>query len=498
MARKTWAQAIDSFAQGDGSRFLWLSAPFWLALLVALAYSPAMPLFHSAVGILTEGNSTAKAVLFVLFIAAGLSVRAFAGRVPLLGKIPRRSLDVFLALAAVSMAYGILLHALLFSGFPGADANSFVSHVTQCGDSWCWEGTYLQHNHVPKSAVYFVERATGLSVGPQSDNGEPLYQVFAQADLFALLTLAMSGLLLLFGVLSALRQDDSLDCLLLLCATALFFIASVDGGLFSQTGINACVFSCVFLLRRQRQVHAELRFLLPLAIGALIACLPNLLLGTYLVFRDWFYGAIAVSALFAFVDAESGWKKIAFLSVLVFSLLFFSLHALEKVEGPLTSIPRASTLSPDLPTSPNLVVYGLPADASVCGIKSLLPEMNFSSYAKYGWYFVAAANATSAIPVTTVQVSERLRGAYPQGYLYADMNRNGPEMRTATIHWIRRPSAPVDYSGLFSFKLVRAVDDGQSTTLTGIASASGPMLGLEIGSYIRSLGGDAAVTTLIV
>ncbi len=497
MAKKTRALAGNSLVSEDGSRFLWLSAPFWLGLLVSLAYSPAMSLFHSAVGILTEGNSTAKAVLFVAFIAICLTVRAFRGKLPLANKIPKLSLELFLALAVVSMAYGVLLHAVFFSGYAGADANSFVSHVTQCGGSWCWEGTYLQHNHVAKTAVYSVEKATGLSVGSQSDNGEPLYQVFPQADLFAIVTLAISGLLLLFGVFSALRQDDALDCLLVLCATALFFIASIDGGLFSQTGINACVFAGIFLLRRQRQLHAELRFLLPVAIGSLIACLPNLLFGTYLIFRDWFYGALAVSALFAFVDAESGWKKIAFLSVLVFSLLFFSLHALEKVDGPLTSIPRATAFSAGLPTSPNLVVYGLPADVDIEKVGSLLPEMNFSSSAKYGWYFVGAANSTQAIPLTTTEVTRRLREAFPQGYLYADMNRNGPELRTAVIHWIRKPDG-IGYSGLFSFKMVRAVDDEKTTTLTGIASASGPMLGLEIGSYIQSMGGDAVVTTLIV
>ncbi|MFA6329950.1 MAG: hypothetical protein WCX64_04700 [Candidatus Micrarchaeia archaeon] len=494
---RTLASAADGGKNADGSRFLWLSVPFWLGLLVALAYSPAMPLFHSAVGILTEGNSTAKAVLFVAFLAICLTARGLADRVPLVNRIPKRVLDVFLALAVVSMAYGLLLHAAFFSSYAGADANSFVSHVTQCGGSWCWEGTYLQHNHVAKTAVYFVEKTFGLSVGPQSDNGEPLYSVFPQADLFALVTLAISGLLLVFGVLSALKQDDALDCLLVSCATALFFIASVDGGLFSQTGINACVFASVFLLRRQRQVHAELRFLIPVAVGALIAVLPNLLFGTYLIFRDWFYGAVAVSALFAFVDAESGWKKMAFLSVLVFSLLFFSVHAIEKVEGPLTSIPRATELSPGLPPSPNLVIYGLPADTGICAVKSLLPEMNFSSAAKYGWYFVTAANSTQAITLTTEQVAERFRSAFPQGYLYASMNRNGPELRTATIHWIRKPEG-ISYSGLFSFRLVHAVDDRDATTLTGIASASGPMLGLEIGSYIQSLGGDAVVTTLIV
>lgn len=497
MAKKTGAAPVGGREKNSGSRFLWLSAPFWLGLLVALAYSPAMQFFHSAVGILTEGNSTAKAVLFVAFIAVCLTVRAFANRIPLVNRVPKNALDVFLALAAVSMAYGLLLHAVFFSGYAGADANSFVSHVTRCGDSWCWEGTYLQHSHVAKSAVYFVQKTIGLSVGTQSDNGEPLYQIFPQADLFALVTLAVSGLLLVFGVLSALRQEDALDCLLVSCATALFFIASVDGGVFSQTGINACVFASVFLLRRQKQVHAELRFLVPVAVGALIAVLPNLLFGTYLIFRDWFYGAVAVSALFAFVDAESGWKKMAFLSVLVFSLLFFSLHAIEKVEGPLTSIPRATAFSPGLPTSPNLVLYGLPANVGMCAIKSLLPEMNFSSFAKYGWYFVTAANSTRAISLTTAQVEQRFRSAFPQGYLYASMNRNGPETRTAIIHWITKPEG-IDYSDLFSFRLVSAVDDGQSTTLTGIASASGPMLGLEIGSYIQSLGGDAVVTTLIV
>ena len=492
MATKT---ARGKEADRGYSAFFWSAAILWAVLAFVFLVPSVSPFFHAAVDMLTEGNSAIKEILFVAFLAFGLTLRPFLPSLGISRRLPKNSLEVFLALVVVSMTYGVLLQ-MFFQGYTGSDANSFISHVSKCGGIECWEGTYLQHNHVVKSSVYFVQKYAGISVGPQFDNGEPIYQVFPAADAFGLLTIILSGLILLFGFISAMRQEDALDCVLALGATGLFLIASIDGGIFSQTGINACVVAGIFILRK-RSAPAEYKFLLPLSVAAFIGFLPNLVYGTYIVFRDWFVAAVAVCAIFAFVDAESGWKKIAFLAVLVFSLMFFAAQAFNVIAGPMTSIPRASALGPRLPTSPNLVIYGLPQNASIADVEALLPEMNFSQAAKFGWYFVGAANSSSPINITTTQVTERLAAEYPGGYLYASMNRNGLAEQTVEIFWIRKPQ-DMDYSGLFSFKVKTAVDGNSTTTLTGVSTASGPMLGLEVGSYIQSRGGDAVVITLVV
>ena len=452
-----------------------------------------MQLFHAAIRLMTEGNSYAKSVVFVAFLALCLSLKGFLGNPEYGGKRVRTA---FFAAAVVSMAYGVLLQAA-FLGVLGADVNSYVSHVTDCGSSWCWEGDYLQHNHVSKTALFFLEKNTGIPLGGQVDNGQPMYGIVPWADAAAPLTLLLTAAVVGFGFLSVLREKSALGALVLAAAVFLFTIASFDGGIFTQTGISAATLLAIYLFREKKQATAEERFLVPLAAGSFVGFLPNLFLGSMLYYRDWFPGAIVASAFFAFLGAEKGWKRITLLGILLFSTLFFASHVYDKTYGSQAAIYRTSGFLEGLPGAPNLAIYGLPPGAGKAEVESLIPEINFTSSAKYGWYFVGSVNASGPVRITTLQLQERLRRAYPGGYLYVEENDKAYVFRQVYIVWNKRPSVPADF-GLFSMKVLKAEDRGTYTVLSGIAAASGPDLGLEVGSYVKSLGGDATVITGIV
>ncbi|MFA6048964.1 MAG: hypothetical protein WC792_03395 [Candidatus Micrarchaeia archaeon] len=471
-----------------------LAGLLWAMLVFALLSPSAMQLFHAAIRLATEGNSYAKSALFVAFLAFCLSLKGFLGSPEYGGKNVRTA---FFAAAGISMAYGLLLQ-LAFLGMLGSDVNSFVSHVTECGGSWCWEGDYLQHNHVSKTAIFFLEKYAGISLGGQVDNGQPMYEIVPWADLAAPLTLLLTAAIACFGFLSVLREKTGLNALLLGMAVSLFTIASIDGGIFTQTGISAVTLLAIYLWRERKSALAEEKFAAPLAIGAFAGFVPNLFLGSIMYYRDWFPGMIVVAAFFASIGAERGWKKITLMAVLLFSSLFFASHVYDKAYGAQATIYRTTSFVEGFPGAPNLVIYGLPEGVPKGEVEALIPEINFTSSAKYGWYFVGAAGASSPIKLSRLQLQERLRNAYPGGYLYVEENDRAYVFRQAYVVWNTRPQNSPDYGALYSMKVLKAEDRGAYTVLSGIAAAGGPALGLEVGSYIKSIGGDATVITGIV
>ncbi len=470
-----------------------IAALLWALLALAFLIPGIMQVFHVAVRLFTEGNATAKSLAFVGFSAFCLTMHGLFGE----RAVWRKAKAALFVSIALSMAYGLFLQ-MLFLNLYGSNVNSYISHVTSCGENWCWEGDFLQHNHVSKTALYFLEKTTGVAPGPLVDNGRPLYEILPWADWAAPLTLLLTAAVFLFGLASVLGERDSLNVLLLSAAVMLFAIASFDGGIFTQTGISAAALLAIYLLRQNRQVGAELRLALPLALASLVAFAPNLLFGSFLTYRDWFPGILAASSFFSFVDAERGWKRVTLLGFFLFSSLFFAAHVYDKAFGPGVAIYRSSKYIEGLPGAPNLVIYGLPPQASLEEVESLVPEINFTAAAKYGWYFVASPNASQPIALTTTQLQARFRQRYPQGYLYVDVNHNAYEFRQAYVVWKQRPERQLDYDELFSMKVLKIDDRGAYTVLSGVTAANGPALALEVGSFLRSRGADAAVITLVV
>jgi hypothetical protein len=473
-----------------------IAVVLWALLAAAFLSPDLMTLFHSSVRLFTEGNAVAKSLLFVGFLALVMTARlvmppSWKKRIPPWVK------TAFMASVVLSMLWGVVLQ-MYFLRTLNANVNSFVSHVTDCGGVWCWEGTYFQHNHVTKTAVYFFEKTLGVSLGSQVDNGKPIYDIIPWAPLAAPPTALLFLLVFAFGTLWALREDDGWGALLAQAATLLFAIATVDGGIFSMTGINAVALLAIALWHGRRDAPSEEKFVFPLAIAVFVAFLPNLLFGSFLYYRDWFAGTAMLAAFFAFVDAKQGSRKLAFLGVFVLTALLFAGSVYELVYGSGARIYRTAHYLDGFPDAPNLFIYGLPPAASADQVRALVPEFTFSSFAKYGWYFVGSPSSPDTIRLRTNQLADRLRLAFPQGYLYVDANHDAYQFQQAYVLWNARPPVSPAYDGeLFSMRVLKREDNPAYTTLSGIATASGPNLGLELGSYLHARGADATVITTV-
>ncbi|MFA5246747.1 MAG: hypothetical protein WC408_02530, partial [Candidatus Micrarchaeia archaeon] len=392
----------------------------------------------------------------------------------------------------------ILFLQLFFFQSLNLNVNSFPSYVTSCGSSWCWEGTYIQHNHVTKTAIYFFEKTTGIYFGSGIDDGAPLYAIVPFADAAAPVTLLFVALLFGLGFAFLVLARDRVDALLSAASAFLFGIASFDGGVFSMCGISAAALLFIYLWRQKKHASGLGQLVIPIALAAFLAFAPNLFFGSFMYYRDWFAGSVLVASLCAFSREQTGRMKVTLLGVLLFSAMFFAGFVYEKQYGADVRIYRTASLAENLPGAPNVFIYGLPLDASPEQVALLMPEVNVTSSAKYGWYYVASVNSISTPNITLVQLTQRMRNAFPQsGYLYADENRNAYQFQQAYIVWKSRPVA-ISYDGLFSMKVLKTQEYRGYTVLSGIAAASGPNLALEIGSYLRTQSADAIVVTSIV
>src|SRR3989338_8489147 len=174
-----------------------IAALLWAFLALAFLIPGIMQVLHVAVRQFTEGNATAKSLAFVGFAAFCLTMHGLFGE----RAVWRKAKAAFLVSIALSMAYGLFLQ-MLFLNLYGSNVNSYISHVTSCGENWCWEGDFLQHNHVSKTALYFLEKTTGIAAGPHVDNGKPLYDILPWADWAAPITLLLTSAVFLFWFVS--------------------------------------------------------------------------------------------------------------------------------------------------------------------------------------------------------------------------------------------------------------------------------------------------------
>ena len=457
----------------------------WLLLAASLLSSPVLSLVHAAIRPFTEGNSPAKSLVLLFFVVLGLSLNRFSSFKP-----DRRVLNALAIVVFFGFFYGAVLNAIFIFG-NGFSINSHLSHVADCGSSWCWEADYLQHNHVSKTAIFFVEKTTGISLGTSVDDGKPMHDVVPWADTAAPLTLFFAGLAGLLGLAAVAAEKDFSKAFFIAAASFLSLLAMIDGGIFTPAGVSAITLLSIVLLFG-KQYGAKAKLFVPILAAFFIAFLPNLF-GSYLVFTSWFSPVLLASTLFAFIEEGSGWKRLTLLVVFLFAAWHYSSLVLDSSQ---TGIFRASTINPELPSSPTLVVYGLSPSSSSAEIISQMPELEFSKAAKYGWYFAGYVSDKKS-EITTLELQDRLRSAFPRGYLYVDMNRNSQEFRKVRIFWKKTPTSQPSYD-LISYKVFSVSEQCGFTELSGVTTASGPALALEVGSYVKSLGGDALVETLTV
>lgn len=447
-------------------------AAAWLLLIAALLNSTLMDALHAALMLFTEGTSWGKSFLFLFFIAAVLSARHF-----LRIKQNMRFFYAGLALVATGFAFGTMVQ-LNFMAANAMGANSFASHVGSCNGATCWEATFFQHNHLTKSVIYFVEKSTGLRIGSDLDNGKPMYDMLPNADIMSmvlLLTILLAALLLIHSIIA---EKDGIKALLLAAASFLLLVALFDGGAFTVTSINAYALLSAYFLRGTK-VNALLKFALPVLVAAFAAFLPNLLMGSYMIFRDWLQPVALVSALFALCESTKAKQRIAFGIVSVLALSSFAGLAASKYYG-----------APLGGAEQTLFIFGLPENMSAADVQALLPELHFDSVAKYGWYMAGSVSASTLASTKDVEraLKSRLRA---QGYLYAFAESGPLNYAYLTVRFTKKPERL--QLSTFSLKVLGEEAEGDTVQIEGVSSASPFHLGLQLGSYIRAQGGDALI-----
>lgn len=462
-------------------RFPIFLAAAWLLLIAALLSGQLMDALHATLMLFTEGTSWGKSFLFLFFMAALLSARHFLQR--------ERDNGMFLysalVLVAIGFAFGTLVQLNFMAG-NGMSVNSFASHVGGCNGATCWEATFFQHNHLTKSVVYFAEKSTGVRIGSSMDNGKPMYDMLPNADAISLVLLLVITAAFLLLAYSVIIEKDGVKALLLAAASFLLLIALFDGGAFTVTGINAYALLTAYFLRGTR-VNALLKFALPVFIAAFVAFLPNLLMGSYMIFRDWLQPVALVSALFAFCESTKAKQKIAFGIISLLALSSFAGLAASKYYGAPSDVFVGGQGM--MPTQ-TLFIFGLPENMSAADVQALLPELRFDSVAKYGWYMAGSVSASTLANTNDVGRALKSRLHAP-GYLYAFAESGPLNYAYLTVKFMKRPER-LQLSP-FSLKVISEETEGNTVQIEGISSASPFHLGLQLGSYIRAQGGDALV-----
>ncbi|MFH1106778.1 MAG: hypothetical protein V1787_02685 [Candidatus Micrarchaeota archaeon] len=435
--------------------------------------------------VFTEGNSNAKHAALLLamagFFAIGVLIpgKARAWLQARAGNLKK----LWILSIAFGLAMGLVVQAsvqLSLGGGPG----SYYSLATDCGQSECWEATYFQHVHVMKSAVYWLEKTTGVFLPADADDGLPMYQLLDSPQVALAQTVAPAALVLIASAFLttlayALSEKELWKGALAALAGFIAVIAIADGGLFSLVGVVAVALAMASLSAGIKP--GRLRQLAPIGIFALCVVLafgPFWFLGTGLYFREWLTAPLFVCAAF-FFSQNAGRRDAAF--VVAVALLGVSTML---VLGDAGRYWLGETAH-----SEKMAVYGIPLDASDAEVALAAGS---APVARYGWYALFERRG----PFNPAEEQQRMRAALkPRGYLLAEGAGIPAARQEATVHWL---SLPVALEKTASYSDIAALELGGVTMLQGAGKLNGPQLALELGSYVRSRGGKAIVVTGVV
>ncbi|MFH1751092.1 MAG: hypothetical protein ABH863_05410 [Candidatus Micrarchaeota archaeon] len=461
----------------------WPLAASFLLLLAFVFISDIRSIIQAPIRLFTEGNTFGKHFVFLLFLFIILLARqAFANNKVIVKRLTskRRALvSLFSILILGGFIYSLGLQ-LAFQQQYGLGNDDYAAHVIDCGKATCWEATYLQHTHIPKTAIYSLEKFVGVDLGSLIDDGRPMYGITPFADAFAPITLLLLALIAILALLLGILEKNRFMLILLFLASITSLISILDGGIFTVSGVTAI--ATLFLYLSRDFNHRFLRRHAP-AIAALIAVFLGQfgfwLLGTGLYFRDWFVPPLLVISSFMLFGRP---PKHRLLAGALFALsIFLILQAAISDYSGYRVLPGEA-----------LLAYGLPMDVSGNEILLAFP-MQFSQATKYGWY----GRLEPLKETTTRNFEAKFREKFsPKGYMFAEADPNSSSAREITVIWIS-PRMELSFETA-SFKQIRISSNGNIDTLVGNSSLNGPHLALEIGSYLHSIGGDAIVISKVI
>ncbi len=461
---------------------LFLISIFLLLVFILMAESRAF--IQAPIRIFTEGTTFGKHLVFLLYLVAIFAFKEiYSKKRRAIKRINSRKKNLEIALSVLIIGgflFSLLLQLAIQMHY-NVSNDSYLAHITNCGKAICWEATYLQHSHIPKTALAATENFIGMQFSSFVDTGIPMYQITPFAIYVAPLTLLIISLILILGILLSINEKNQFRLLFLFLLSITSSIAILDGGVFTVAGVTALTALFLYFLFEHKIIFDKLQTgpYLVAAIAILISNFGFWFLGTELYFRNWFVPPFLL--ITAFILFERKQKPLVF-SEAAF-LLFGVLFIIEMYSGIVGFEANAKK---------TLLVYGLPQEATPYNITFSNGD-KLQVLEKYGWY--ALLSPSTAISAKEVEMNLR-RDLRPPGYLFAEVDRNEYSERTIQIIWLSG-SRTNDFD-TYSFKPTSIVKAEDRVIITGISSLNGPHLALEMGSYLHSNGIDAIVVSRVI
>ncbi|MBU1197090.1 hypothetical protein KJ765_01110 [Candidatus Micrarchaeota archaeon] len=447
-----------------------------VTLILSLAVEPFSLLVGSILRVFTEGNSSAKHLLLLFMLVLFFSFRAWAANRPFF-KNARAFLRLrFLLLAWILFGFFVGIAAQLYwQSSYGASYDSYLGYVANCEQYSCWEGSYFQHIHVLKPAIYFTEKTLGFRLPLAADDGYPLYEAVPfSGSLSPLVLFLLAGI---FGTtfLLAPFSRGMESSVWLAGAGFVSGIAVLDGGFFSLAGAAAFT---LLLLYFGDSVPGRFRHLWPAIVFVIvigISWFPYYVLDTKLVFREWLTAPLFLCSAYAWwrVRHARNLPFLALSALLLVSILLMGGDVVRYAFGESSAAPLA-------------LAYGLPEGAS------FVPS-GFDELERFGWFALYAAPSSFSSVELEIALRRELK---PRGYLLAEPDTGALHSASLHIVWLQSPRR-------FSFETASFLpsnqfDFGDSTLLDGSSRLSGPHQVLEIASLIHSNGARAIVIGKVV
>jgi hypothetical protein len=445
-------------------------------------------IIQSPIRILTEGNTFGKQFVFLFYLFALLLSQIIIPKLPSLKKYLEKS-KLDLQKAIVILVIGgfalSLIMQLYFQSYYGIGNDDYAAHVTNCGEAVCWEATYLQHTHIPKTSLYYLEKTLGFDVGNLVDDGKPMFEITPFIPLFAPFVLVLLLLLGFFGILLASIEKSTLRLAFLFLGLILSIIAIFDGGVFTITGVNA-ITSILLYFAFEKKLLGMDGLAVPIVIAMFAILLSNFgfwFLGTQLYFRDWFVVPLFLISSFVLFRANNK-PKLFFFAIFSLSVILFYQAASLDISGS------------NAADGHSILVYGLPGNVGTQSIADSL-AIPASRVQKYGWY----AKINGDMALSTREIEEKLRAKFvPKGYLFAEIDEGKNSIKAISIiinSWPNAVSLQDSFS-TYSFTPINVTSTANGLIVLGNSTLNGPHLALEIGSYLHSKGIDAIVISKVI
>ncbi len=410
-------------------------------LFVFFAFKPAELFMGLIAKQFVEGTSSGKTIFLLLyaafFSAASILLSENKNALKKTQEYGSFALKVFVACGVAAVLLGLFMHFFV-QYTVGADPGSYIASIATQDNVTSWEMSYLEHNHVTKSAIFLLLSTVSVDF-KNFDTGYPFYVNTPGILFFDVALLAIVFVFFVSSVVfinSRLKTIPLFDYFVWMLLSAIFIIAFFDGGVFSHpfriavglAGLFAARnFSLISFYRYSGYTELFAPFMFTAAISlvsfflsgvdftaAFLACVPMVGLFTG-------YGLVFSKSKNQRTQDTRGKNKAKLAYALALALLLCSVFSLACLLHHSSDGPEARDTW--------LFAYGFPKDTTEQSLMQVLEPFSVEEVKLDGW--LASIHVNSGKPVRVKEIEQALEKNFrPQGYLdvmerekmYGDLN----------------------------------------------------------------------------